>query len=140
MKTAAAIDFEKMPKDYQGLVMMFMPKAIHDMIDYENTVEVIDRLAGHELSDEQELFLDTLSTLVEVYENEHYAIKTSRMSPIEALRFLMGEHGMTAADLGHALGERTLGSKVLRGERKIGLKYARTLAKKFGVDVSLFIS
>src|SRR5580692_1704604 len=118
---------------------MFMPEAIHDEIDYENTVEVIDRLAGHELSDEQELFLDTLSTLVEVYENEHHAIKTRGMSPIEALRFLMGEHGMTAADLGKILGERTLGSKILRGERKIGLKYARVLARKFGVDVGLFI-
>ena len=42
--------------------MMFMPKAIHGVIDYEDTVEVIDRLAGHELSDEEELFLDTLST------------------------------------------------------------------------------
>ena len=140
MKTAAAIDFKKMPKDYQGLVMMFMPKAIHDTIDYENTAEVIDRLVGHELSDEQELFLDTLSTLVEVYENEHHAIKTSGMPPVEALRFLMGEHGMTAADLGKVLGERTLGSKVLRGERKIGLKYARILARKFGVDVGIFIA
>jgi HTH-type transcriptional regulator/antitoxin HigA len=140
MKTAAAIDFEKTPKDYQGLVMMFMPKSIHDEIDYENTVEVIDRLAGHELSDEQELFLDTLSTLVEVYENEHHAIKTSGLSPIEALRFLMGEHRMSTADLGRVLGERTLGSKVLRGERKIGLKYARILARKFGVDIGLFIA
>jgi antitoxin component HigA of HigAB toxin-antitoxin module len=47
---------------------------------------------------------------------------------------------MTAADLGKVLGERTLGSKILRGERKIGLKYARILARKFGVDVGLFIA
>lgn len=63
MKTVAPVDFVKIPKDYQGLVMMFMPKAIYDKIDYENTVEVIDALAGHKLSDDQELFLDTLSTL-----------------------------------------------------------------------------
>ena len=47
---------------------------------------------------------------------------------------------MTAADLGKLLGERTLGSKLLRGERKIGLKYAKALASKFGVDLSLFIA
>ena len=58
----------------------------------------------------------------------------------EALKFLMEEHGLIAADLGRELGDRTLGSKILRGERKIGLKYAKTLAKKFGVDVSLFIA
>ena len=117
-KPITAMDFEKMPKDYQGLVMMFMPKAIHDKIDYDNTVEIIDGLVGHELSDDQELFLDTLSTLVETYENEHHAIKTRGISPIEALKFLMEEHGMIAADLGKLLGERTLGSKILRGERR----------------------
>ena len=140
MKTATVMDFKKMPKNYPGLLMMFMPKAIHDEIDYENTVEVIDALVGHKLSAEQELFLDTLSTLVEVYENEHHAIKTIGLSPLEALKFLMEEHGMTAADLGKLLGERTLGSKILRGERKVGLKYARILAERFAVDLSLFIS
>jgi HTH-type transcriptional regulator/antitoxin HigA len=139
MKTAT-LDFKKMPTTYQGLVMMFMPKAIHDEIDYENTVEVIDALVGHALSDEQELFLDTLSTLVEVYENEHHAIKTSGLSPVEALKFLMEENGMSATDVGKLLGERTLGSKILRGERKIGVKYAKSLAERFGVDVSLFIA
>jgi len=139
MKTAAVTHFKKMPKDYQGLVMMFMPRAIHDEVDYENTVEVIDALVGNALSDEQELYLDTLSTLVEAYEKEHYAIKIRGISPIDALHFLMEEHGMIAADLGKLLGERTLGSKILRGERNIGLKYARAMAKKFGVDVSLFI-
>lgn len=139
MKTRTALDFEKMPKDYHGLVMMFMPRSIHDTIDYDNTVEVIDCLAGHELSEDQELFLDTLSTLVEVYENEHHAFTTSRLSSIDALKFLMDEHAMNAADLGKLLGDRTLGSKVLRGDRKIGLKYAKLLAKKFGVDVGVFI-
>ena len=140
MKTASAMIFEKMPRSYRGLVMMFMPRSIHDEIDYENTVEIIDALVGHDLSAEQELFLDTLSTLVEAYENEHHAIKTRGVSPLARLQFLMDEHGMVAADLGKLLGERTLGSKILRGERKIALKYAKALAEKFGVDVSLFIA
>ncbi len=140
MKRSRTMDFKKMPKDYKGLLMMYMPKAIHDEVDYENTVEVIDALAGHKLSADQELFLDTLSTLVEVYENEHHAIKSSGLSPLETLKFLLDEHGMLPADLGKLLGERTLGSKILRGERKIGLKYAKRLAEKFGVDVGLFVA
>ena len=63
----SAMAFKDIPGDYQSLVLMFMPKAIHDQIDYENTVEVIDAMAGHQLGDDQELFLDTLSTLVEAY-------------------------------------------------------------------------
>lgn len=84
MKTATRTKFARLPRDYHGLVTMFMPRALHDEIDYENTVEVIDALAGHELSDDQELYLDTLSTLVEAYESEHHAIKTSGLSPLEA--------------------------------------------------------
>ena len=139
MKAKTELAFKDMPGDYEGLVNMFMPKAIHDEIDYDNTVEVIDALAGQKLSDDQELYLDTLSTLVEVYEEEHHGIRSSGMSPVEALKFLMEEREMNADELGKMLGERTLGSKVLRGDRKIGLKYAKILAKKFGVDVGLFI-
>ena len=139
MNTASRLNFAGMPKDYHGLVMTFMPKAIHDNVDYENTMEVIDALAGHKLTDEQELYLDTLSTLVEAYEDEHHAIKTNGLSPVEALAFLMAEHDLTGADIGKFLGERTLGSKILRGQRKIGLKYAKALARKFAVDVGLFI-
>ena len=76
MNTTTTLIFAEMPKDYPGLVMNFMPKAIHDNVDYENTLEVIDTLVGHELTDEQELYLDTLSTLVDAYENEHYAMET----------------------------------------------------------------
>lgn len=139
MNVTTTLVFAELPKDYQGLVLMFMPKAIHDQIDYANTMEVIDALAGHKLTDEQELYLDTLSTLVEAYEDEHHAIRTSGLSPREALKFLMEEHALTPTDIGKFLGERTLGSKILRGQRKIGLKYAKALAKKFAVDVSLFI-
>ena len=140
MNTKATTTFADLPKDYGALVMMFMPRAIHDEVDYENTVEVIDALAGHDLTDGQELYLDTLSTLVAAYEDGHHALKSRGLAPVEAVKFLMEEQGMTAADLGKFLGERTLGSKILRGDRKIGLKYAKALAQRFAVDVSLFIA
>ncbi len=142
MKTSrkSRVDFKGMPRDYRGLVLMFMPRAVLDKIDYDNTMEVIDALAGHELTDDQELFLDTLSTLAEAYEQQHHRIETRNLSPIKALAYLMEEHGMIAADLGKLLGDRTLGSKILRGDRKIGPAYARVLARKFRVDMSLFLA
>jgi HTH-type transcriptional regulator/antitoxin HigA len=139
MKTKTRMKFREMPKDFKSLVMMYMPRAIHDEVDYENTLEVVEELAGHDLTDGQEIYLDTLTTLVEVYEAEHHAIKTRKMPPLEALKYIMEESGMTVSELGTLLGERTLGSKILRGERKIGLTYAKALAKRFCVDVGLFI-
>lgn len=139
MKTKSINKFESLPQDYAGLVMAFMPRSIHDEVDYDNTIEVIDLMAGHELTDDQELYLDTLSTLVEAYEDEHHAIESRGLSPVESLEFLMEQKGATAADIGKLLGDRTLGSKILRGDREIGLTYARTLAKFFGTEVGLFI-
>ena len=139
MKMTNPMTLARMPRNYRGLVTMYMPRAIHDQIDYDNTMEVIDAMAGHELTDEQELYLDTLSTLVEAYEEEHHAISTRGLSPVEALKFLLEENDMSVTDLGSLLGERTLGSKILRGERKIGLTYARILAKRFAVDIGLFL-
>jgi HTH-type transcriptional regulator / antitoxin HigA len=139
MKTRARLRFKEMPKDFKSLVMMFMPRAVHDEVDYDNTMEVIDELAGHDLTDDQEIYLDTLTTLVEAYEDEHHAIKVGKMSPVEALKYLMEQSGMSPGELGKLLGERTLGSKILRGERKIGVTYAKALAKRFCVDVGLFI-
>jgi HTH-type transcriptional regulator/antitoxin HigA len=85
------------------------------------------------LSANQELYLDTLSTLIDAYEHEHHPIETKGLSPIEALKFLMEEHDMNADDIGRLLGERTLGAKILCQRRKIGLKYARTTVKKFAI-------
>ena len=140
MKSKSSLKLRRIPRNYQGLVLMFMPRAIHDKVDYDITLEVIDALAGHDLTDEQELYLDTLSTLVESYEDEHHAIRSANLSPLQALRFLVSENGMTPADLGKLLGERTLGSKILLGQRPIGLTYARILAKHFRTDIGLFIA
>jgi HTH-type transcriptional regulator / antitoxin HigA len=139
MKITTPMTFSRMPRNYRGLVTMYMPRAIHDQVDYDNTIEIIDALAGHDLTDEQELYLDTLSTLVEAYEEEHHAINTRGLSPLEALKFLLEENDLSVTDLGNLLGERTLGSKILRGERKIGLTYARILAKRFAVDMGVFL-
>ena len=87
MKTTQLSKFENIPADYARLLTMFMPKAIHDEVDYENTVEVIDIMAGHDLNDDQELYLDTLSTLVEAYEESHHEVKSRRLTPLDALEF-----------------------------------------------------
>jgi HTH-type transcriptional regulator/antitoxin HigA len=139
MKTKTRLKFKGMPKDFKSLVMMFMPRAIHDAVDYDNTIEVVDELAGHDLTDDQEMYLDTLTTLVEAYEAEHHAVKLGNMPPAEALKYLMEVSGTTPADLAKLLGDKTLGSKFLRGQRKIGVTHARILAKRFCVDIGLFL-
>lgn len=131
--------FKDLPKTYAKLVAWYAPRPIRNETECQAATGMIDALAGHALNRDQDDYLDLLSTLVEAYDKEHHAIKAGKMTPLEALEYLMEESGMTAADLGKLLGERTLGSKILRGERKIRLTYAKALAMRFCVDIGLFI-
>jgi len=110
-------DFRRLPRTYTALVAMLPPRPIHDDVDLANATEMIDRLAGFELTTDQEDYLEAISTFVEAYEARRFPVDDSRLSPLDALRFLLDEHGMTASDLGRLLGSRTLGPAILAGRR-----------------------
>ena len=76
--------------------------------------------------------------LVEAYENEHFIIGPSD-NPIEILKFLLKQNGLSGSDLGRILGQRQLGSKILRGERELSKAQIKTLAAYFSVDPGLFL-
>jgi len=139
MKTATPLDFKRLPRTYAGLVAMLPPRPIHDETDYENTVEMIDRLAGFGLSADQEDYLDALATFVESYERDRFPMGESRIAPLEALKFLMAENGMSASDLGRLLGNRTLGAALLSGRRSLSKAHIKKLAAHFKVQPGLFL-
>ena len=45
-----------------------MPRPIHDKVAYANAVEIIDALAGHKLSKDQEDYLEAMALFVREYE------------------------------------------------------------------------
>ncbi len=139
MKTTQLSKFENIPADYARLLTMFMPKAIHDEVDYENTVEVIDIMAGHDLNDDQELYLDTLSTLVEAYEESHHEVKSRRLTPLDALEFPDGRTRDERADRERFWVSVRWDRKSCARQRKLGVTYAKILAKHFAVDIGLFV-
>ena len=131
---------QKLPGRFNDLVQLVPPRAIHDESTYENTMKMIDRILKlPKMTKGQEQYLDTLSTLVEAYEAEYHAIDTSDITPIEILQSFMDEHGMTASDLGRLLGDRAVGSKILRGERQLSKTHVKILAERFKVSPKLFL-
>jgi HTH-type transcriptional regulator / antitoxin HigA len=138
-QTATNVGFKRLPRTYAGLVALLPPRPVRDKVDYDNTVEMIDRLAGFDLSPDQEDYLDALSTFVEAYEQRRFTPTDSPMAPLAALKFLMSEHGMTASDLGRLLGNRTLGAAILSGRRGLSKTHIRKLANHFKVEPGLFI-
>ena len=75
-------------------------------------------MAGHKLTRDQEDYFAVLVTLIEQYERAHVPQPKLEHDPLGNLKFLMEQHGMNAADLGRLLGQRELGSKLVRGERE----------------------
>ena len=131
--------FAKMPKTFDGLCRMLPLRPIHDEADYDNAIEMLDSLVGFPLNDDQLDYVEAMSTLVGAYEDEHHAIDTSNISGLDALKYLVEQSQMTASDLGNLLGNRSLGSKILRGERELSKTHLRILAEHFKVDAGLFL-
>ena len=131
---------EKMPETYEGLLALFIPRTVHDDVDLKNITEIIDHLAilDNPTADQAE-YLDTLSTLVASYEDKYHEIDISHIGPLETLKFLLGENEMSGSDLGRLLGQRQLGSKILRGERKLSKSQIKKLAEYFHVDAGVFL-
>lgn len=140
MKTAVLPNkFADMPKTYDALERVVKPRPLHNEAEYDNAIAMIDRLAGYDLNPEQDEYLDVLTKFVGDYEDKHHKIDTSDITPIQALKFLLDENGLSGSDLGRLLGSRTLGPAILNGERQLSKTHIRILADFFRVDASLFI-
>lgn len=138
-RTARSHVKANLPGRYEDLVALMPPRAIQDEVEYDNTIEMLDRLTSLPRPTKgQRQYLETLSVLVEAYENEHHAIDDD-LEPLAILKHLLGSHGMNASHLGELLGNRSLGSKILRGERELSKRHIRTLAKRFKVSPALFL-
>lgn len=122
------------PKTYSELVGLFMPWPLRDEVDYRNALVVLDAMAGFKMNQDQEDYFDAIATFVEKYETVHHAIDSANMTPLQLIRSLMKEHDMSESDLGRLLGDRSLGHRILDGERELSKAHIRVLAKHFSLD------
>jgi len=133
MKTRKSTQ-EKIPKTYAALVGLCMPRPLHDEVDYRNALGVLDAMAGFKLNADQEDYFDAIATFVEKYEGEHHAMGGATLTPVQLIRSLMDEHGMSESDLGRLLGDRSLGRRILGGERELSKAHIRVLAEHFSLN------
>ncbi|MFA6288615.1 MAG: helix-turn-helix domain-containing protein [Opitutaceae bacterium] len=129
----------ELPVRYAELVALHMPRPIHDRVAYDNTVEVVDALAGHKLNADQEDYLELLSQLVETYEADHLK-SYPKVKGLGALQFLVAENQLTGDDLAKLLGvDRSTAYKILKGARNVTTEHIRILCARFSVSAELFI-
>ena len=68
---------------------------------------------------------DVLVTLIEAYENKHYAFGPA--DPVEAIKFRMAQQGLTPRDLEPFIGTSGRVSEVLNRKRPLSLRMVKQL-------------
>ncbi len=113
--------------------------SIHNEREYNTAIKRLNELLD-EVGDNSKhplySLLDTLGTLIEVYEEEHDPMPES--SGVEVLRYLMEEHQLVQSDLGE-VGSQGVVSEVLSGKRELNVRQIRHLARRFHVSPGVFI-
>lgn len=113
--------------------------SIRNEEEYEQAVarlnELLDEVGTDEAHPLYEL-LDTLGTLIQAYEEQHYPVP--EVSGAEMLRFFMEEHGLKQADVPE-VGSQGVVSEILNGKRELNIRQIRALAKRFHISPTVFL-
>ena len=107
--------------------------------EYEQATERLNDLIDEIGTNEQHPLynlLDTLGTLIEAYEAEHYSIPNCSGSDV--LAYLMEEHGLGFSDLPEIGTSETIKS-ILNKEQALTLSQIQHLAQHFKVQDQVFL-
>lgn len=116
-----------------------LPFPIHKAGDYERALKLVEPLVSKgRLPRMERDFLDIMVTLIEKYEEEHFAIDLRGLRGVDVLRHLLEANGLSGADLGRILGSRTQGYPILRGGRELSKAQMITLGEYFNVPPGVF--
>ncbi len=113
--------------------------TIRNEREYDRAVKRLNELLDEIGTNERHplySFMDTLGTLIEAYEEEHYPVPAS--SGVDMLRHLMEEHSLSQSDLSE-IGSQGVVSEVLNGKRDLNIRQVRALARRFHVSPAVFI-
>jgi len=111
-------------------------KVIKNKKNYENALKSMEIVFDEGRGALAE-YAETLTILIEHYEEEHYPIKEA--TGIEVLHFLLKENNLKQKDLVGILGGKSAVSEIFNGKRTLNLKHIKKLAEKFHVKAATFV-
>lgn len=105
--------------------------------DYDLALERVNALFEAKPNTIEGDELDILVTLIEKYEQIHYPIPEP--DPIEAIKFMMEQKGLTDADLGVILNSRSRVTEIFKRKRTLSIKQIRLLTENLHIPASTLI-
>jgi len=112
-------------------------RPIHTEADYEATLREIEQLFAALPNTPEGDRLDVLTTLVEAYEAQHYAIPIP--DPIEAVEYFMASRNLSRRDLEPYIGSRARVSEILNRRRPLTLEMIRKLHQGLNIPADILI-
>ena len=128
---------EKIAKVWPDIQPIF--SVPHNLKEYNRLVEFLDSLideVGNDESHPLASLLETIGSLIETYESRH--IGEMEGNPIDALKYLMGDHGLKQVDLPE-IGSQGVVSEILSGRRQLNVRQIKVLSKRFKVSPAVFV-
>ena len=113
-------------------------KPIKNEQDYELALEQVEHLWEAAPGSTEADCLEVLSTLIEVWEQQHLVIAAP--DPVEAIKFRMEQQGLEDSDLVPALGQRSRVSEVLNRKRKLSINMIRNLHQQLNIPLESLIA
>jgi HTH-type transcriptional regulator / antitoxin HigA len=137
-RTKSAIRAAAIPDSYLALVKRHPLTSIRSETDLDAAQAVVDDLLREERDDGKQAFLDALSDLVIVYEQQHHAV--APLLPHELLTLMLEERGMSQAELARTAGlAKATVSDLATGKRPFTVKQMHAVARIFGLSGTVFL-
>jgi HTH-type transcriptional regulator/antitoxin HigA len=108
--------------------------------EYEKLASMLDQLldiVGDNDSHELMGLVDVIGHMISMYDEHHE--EQLQKSGVDALKFLMKQHGLSQNDLKEEIGSQGVVSEILSRKRRLNLSHIKKLAKRFHVTPSTFI-
>lgn len=112
---------------------------IRDAAHYARMSKILEALLDETDGDEAHpamALVDIVGDLIEDFEAEHHLL--SETTGVQALQFLMEQHGLKQSDLPE-IGSQGVVSEILTGKRELNIRQVRALGERFGVSAATFI-
>jgi HTH-type transcriptional regulator/antitoxin HigA len=109
--------------------------------EYEKLASMLDQLldiVGDNESHELIGLVDVISHMITQYDENHDE-QLQKGSSIDALKFLMEQHGLDQSDLKNEIGSQGVVSEILNGKRQLNISHIKKLAERFHVAPATFI-
>jgi HTH-type transcriptional regulator/antitoxin HigA len=122
---------------YGKLLAKALPRVIQSEEENDRYIQTLLALEQNgTLTPEEKDLADLLTLLIEDFEEKHYQLP--KASPLEAITFLMDQHGLKQKDLVDVFGTPSIVSEVLSGKRDLNKDHIARLSKRFRVSPELF--